>query len=405
MKRISKAICLMLAAAFVAFNMAGCISYVAIDEYGYVMTVGVDKGETYDYRFCFIVQVEGASQGESDAENVVLSAEGNNIYDAVAVVEVGVPYQLNFGRANYMLFSKEVAETGYIARFIDESFKNLGVRRSTKLMVVLGDSLDYCTGVVSKDNPNTSKRQYSILRDYVSEGLTPITNIAMFTQNVNAKRGDNIVTLGATDDSIPNEEITGSSQDSELNPNSTTAGVERTGGLRAYYMGCAVFDGGTMKGVLSGRDTEIILMAKGMFRAGRITLHHEGGEGHMVLLLKGGGKPKVELSIGGDAPYAKMSVRLQCHIECGEEDMDYNKWNREVKPMLEDYMEREIERVFTLCRGMNSDAYEIGKYAAMKFHSAEEWEQYDWKSRYPELNMEFDVSLYVENEEINSLGG
>ena len=64
-----------------------------------------------------------------------------------------------------------------------------------------------------------------------------------------------------------------------------------------------------------------ILMAKGMFRAGRITLHHEGGEGHMVLLLKGGGTPKVELSIGGDAPYAKMSVRLQCHIECGEEDM------------------------------------------------------------------------------------
>ena len=179
MKRISKTICLMLAAAFVAFNMAGCISYVAIDEYGYVMTVGVDKGETYEYRFCFIVQVEGESQGESDAENVVLSAEGDNIYDAVAVVEVGVPYQLNFGRANYMLFSKDVAETGYIARFIDESFKNLGVRRSTKLMVVLGDSLDYCIGVVSKDNPNTSKRQYSILRDYVSEGLTPITNLSL----------------------------------------------------------------------------------------------------------------------------------------------------------------------------------------------------------------------------------
>ena len=160
-----------------------------------------------------------------------------------------------------------------------------------------------------------------------------------------------------------------------------------------------------MKGVLSGRDTEIILMAKGMFRAGRITLHHEGGEGHMVLLLKDGGKPKVELSIDGDMPYAKMRVRLQCHIEYGEEDMDYNKWNQEVKPMLEEYMERELERVFILCRGMNSDAYEIGKYAAMKFHSAEEWEQYDWKSRYPELNMEFDVSLYVENEEINSLGG
>lgn len=404
MKRVSKAICLILA-AFALLGAAGCISYVAIDEYGYVMTIGVDKGETYEYRFCFIVQVEGASQGESDAENVVLSAEGDSIYDAVAVIEVAVPYQLNFGRANYMLFSKDVAETGYIARFIDESFKDLGVRRSTKLMVVLGDSLDYCTGVLSKNYPNTSKRQYSILRDYVSEGLTPITNIAMFTQNMNAKRGDNIVTLGATDDSIPTEEIDGSTDNNTLNPNGTTAGVERTGGLRAYYMGCAVFDGGTMKGVLSGLDTEIILIAKGMFKAGRVTLHYGDDGEHMVLLLKYGGKPKVQLSIDGDAPYAKMSVRLQCHIECGGEDMDYDKWTYEVKPMLEEYMKRELERVFSLCREMNSDAYEIGKHAVVKFKNAEEWEQYDWKSKYPMLNMDFDVSLYVENEETKSLGG
>lgn len=38
-----------------------------------------------------------------------------------------------------------------------------------------------------------------------------------------------------------------------------------------------------------------------------------------------------------------MRVRLQCHIEYGEEDMDYNKWNQEVKPMLEEYMDASLK--------------------------------------------------------------
>ena len=398
LKPISAAISLLLALA--AFS--GCIKYVAIDEYGYVMTIGIDKGETLAYRYCFIIQVEGDTQEASDAKNIVVSAEGNTIHEAINIVEVSVPFQLHFGRTNYLLFSKDVAQTGYITRFIGESFKNLGVRRSTKLMVILDNCLDYCSGIVSKNNPNTSKRQYSILREYSSEGLTPMTNIALFTQNVNAKRGDNIVTLGAIDYSIPSEEIPGSTSDKSIDPNSTTAGIKRTGGLRSYYMGCAVFDGGIMKGVLNGGDTETILMAKGLFHNGRLT--YGEGEDQIVLLLKNGGMPKVDISLE-PAPKGELSLVLQCHVESGELDVGYEKWNDELKPRLEEYMCNELKRVFELCRSMNSDACEIGKYAAMHFSSVDDWENYNWKERYSELEMQFNVSLYIENEEINSLGG
>ncbi len=400
MKRIIKAHSLFIS-LLIMLSFSGCIKYVALDEYGYVMTIGVDEGETYDYRFCFIVQVEGA-KGESDAENVVLSAEGDNIYDAVTTIEVSVPYLLNFGRTNYILFSKSVAQSGYIVGFIDESVKNLGVRRSTKLMVTLDECIDYCMGVISKDYPNTSKRQYSILREYTSEGITPITNIASFTQNVLARRADSIVTLGATDDSIANEEITGSSQENGIDPFDTTDGVKRTGGLRSYYMGCAVFDGGIMTGVLNGRDTEIMLMAKGNFSSGRLSF--DNGGNNMVLLLKSGGEPRVNLTLG-ENPYVNMEIKLQCSIESGGEDMGYDEWNQNVKPMIEDYLKSELERVFYRCRELNSDAFGLGRYAVLQFTDTEEWENYDWKSKYAQLEAEFAVELYIENEEINSIGG
>ena len=41
----------------------------------------------------------------------------------------------------------------------------------------------------------------------------------------------------------------------------------------------------------------------------------------------------------------------------------------------------------------------------MHFSSVDDWENYNWKERYSELEMQFNVSLYIENEEINSLGG
>ena len=101
LKPISAAISLLLALA--AFS--GCIKYVAIDEYGYVMTIGIDKGETLAYRYCFIIQVEGDTQEASDAKNIVVSAEGDTIHEAINIVEVSVPFQLHFGRTNYLLFS------------------------------------------------------------------------------------------------------------------------------------------------------------------------------------------------------------------------------------------------------------------------------------------------------------
>ena len=123
-----------------------------------------------------------------------------------------------------------------------------------------------------------------------------------------------------------------------------------------------------------------------------------------MLLLKNGGMPKVDISLE-PAPKGELSLVLQCYVESGELDVGYEKWNDELKPRLEEYMCNELKRVFELCRSMNSDAYEIGKYAAMHFSSVDDWENYNWKERYSELEMQFNVSLYIENEEINSLGG
>jgi len=60
-----------------------------------------------------------------------------------------------------------------------------------------------------------------------------------------------------------------------------------------------------------------------------------------------------------------------------------------------------LERVFGICKGLNSDAMGFGQQAAMQFADAAQWEQYDWKQRYPSMQARFSVKLELMDESLS----
>ena len=80
----------------------GCLEATSLDEYGYVLTIGVDQGEQKKYNISFLLQKEGDSQeAQTGAGSYIITAEGDNLFDALTVVHVGVPYELNFTRTAF----------------------------------------------------------------------------------------------------------------------------------------------------------------------------------------------------------------------------------------------------------------------------------------------------------------
>lgn len=403
----------------VGLMLTGCIPSTPLDEYGYVLSIGVDKGEQKKYSFSFLIQQEGNSQeNENGAGGMVLSAEGNSIFEAISTAELGQPYALNFKRTNYIAFALDAAKCGLMEEFLDISFVTLKIRQSVKLIVTLGESKEYLEGLNSKQHPNVAKRQYGLFQNYSSEGVIPMTNLALFFESVSGRRSDPVLAVGALDLSIPpeSEDSTGGGgsggetggkggkggeEQKKTDPAGTTTGVKRTGGLRSYSKGCAIFDGMKLVGILDGGDTEMILIARGLYEQGGYS--YEDEQGFYSFHLSSESKPKIKLTLG-DEPRGTMDVILYFRMEMDTSRTARNRWEEEVKPTIENYLAAELQRVFKACQSLNSDAFALGKQAAVHFTDAAEWEVYNWKEKYPLLQMDFRVCLRLEDANVDITG-
>lgn len=195
MKRHNRRAALAMLVFLLAGLFAGCLAGVPLDEYSYVLSIGVDAGETQNYYVSFLIQLEGAQQTETGQGEMVVAAEGDSLFEAVSLMQLALPDKLNFMRTTYIAFSQEVAKTQRMADFLGAAVNELGISRSVKLFVVLGNCNEYFKGLNSPTEPSVPKRQHGIYRTYAEEGLVPVTNLALYRESASGGRFDVMLPL------------------------------------------------------------------------------------------------------------------------------------------------------------------------------------------------------------------
>ena len=407
MKKHNTAACVLLVLAFL-LPCAGCLQGVSLDEYGYVLTIGVDQGEQKKFNISFLLQKEGDSQeAQTGAGAEIITAEGDNLFDAMMVAHAGVPYELNFTRMNFIAFSDQIASSALMDEFLSISFSALKIRQSAKLVIVRGVCRDYLEGFSSMNIPNVAKRQYSYFQMYEREGIIPITNYATYQEAIASGCFDVALPVGRLDRSISaepdgekNSGKSGQKQgEAETNDKETTDGVKREGGLRSYIHGSALFNGSRLAGLLDDEDTEMLLLGMGQFENGYLRINDE--KGTVVFLLKRNGAPHVRMELG-EAPHAAMEFQLHAEIELDTSGNAEKRWEGELKGQLEQYIEQELDRVFALCQMLDSDAMRFGCYARKQFSSADAWRDYAWKEKYRHMTAKFSVTVGLNDRAVSS---
>jgi len=399
----------------------GCMGAVQADDYIYVVGIGFDRGQQYRYNVSFLVQTESGGNTQSAQGGAeVLSAEGDTVHDAIVTLHAGGPFRMNFSRVNTLFFSEEIARSGDMQELSDLAFNAMRMRQSVKLMVCMCEAKDLMQGMCMDNSPNITKVQFSVFQNYSKEGITVITNYSQFMACIREQRMDGVVMLGGIDTTAVHqqkkeaEEMTGSSGGSsgggsgggsssgggsEQKQEFTTDGVKRTGGMSPYISGAALFDGWYMKGVISGEDTKYLLLSRGEFEQGTVTVPY--GEGKWaVLYLRNAKKPDIELTLE-EIPSAQVDIELSCSVLQYVGDTAGMRWNGDMQETTQRYLEGELERVFNICKGLNCDAAGFGRQAAMQFGSSLEWEGYQWKQRYPQMQARFSVKLELMDESLS----
>ena len=95
-----------------ALLCAGCMHSKNLDEYAYVLNVGVERGTTMPYLVTLLVSVPAALAEGTEVRNVVISAEARTFSEAAETLNAAYPSRLSFSRASLLLLSEALVREG-----------------------------------------------------------------------------------------------------------------------------------------------------------------------------------------------------------------------------------------------------------------------------------------------------
>lgn len=375
-----------------AISLCSCLGATSLEKYGYVLTMGIDEGKVYKYNVSFLLESQVSESEQNSGSNInVVSAEGDNMYETIYAAETGLPYRLNFSRTNYIVVGYDIAANGEMPDFFSTSWSMLKVRTSANLIVANCTATEFMEGLNYTSEVNITKLENSLIDFYETEGLTSMLSITEFISAVSSARYDAVVPLGGVDKSID-----GSTQ------SDTTEGYPRKGGMVSYTLGAALFANENMCGVISGRETQLLLLTQGKLESAATQFTRDDKSDYTVL-IGNSGMPAVRVELDGERVRARFDINISVTLvqdssaKMLEKMKNTGGLDESMRGQICDFISGSCKKLSEDFRRLGCDAIGIGKYVSMKFTTVKDWESYDFRAHIPYIECDFNVNIDAED--------
>ena len=364
--------------------LCGCMQSKNLDEYAYVLNVGVSRGTTMPYLLTALVSVPGGTE-DTRVENTVISAEGRSFSEAYETLNAAYPGRLSFARTSLLAIGEDLARAGEQTAFLNFAFGKPDLWQNLRVVAVKPPIRDVFEGWISEADPSLRKIKTAVGDLAIESGLAADTGYSTYLEAISDKRFDVMLAYAGVNAYDLQPDLVGGETYPYLGG---TLLVESA--LKTSTAGSAVFDGDRMVGLLDGRHTMEVLMVTDAFRKGELGFTLADGT-EVRLKLYRMRAPKLRLKNG------TASVRLYLEADVLEPEglsMDRNV----LRSQLEEQLEDELLTVLSALQRANSDAMGFGRLRAAQFRRVSDWEACDWKAEYRVLSVTFSVSLMLKND-------
>lgn len=362
----------------------GCMQSKNIDEYAYVLNVGVERGMTMPYLVTVLVSVPGGTE-DTKVENTVLSAEARSFSEAYETLNAAYPSRLSFARASLLAIGEDLAKNGEQTAFFDFAFGKPDLWPNLRTVIVKPPVRAVFEGWLTEADPSLRKIKTAVGDLSDESGMTADTGYSMYLEAIGDKRFDAMLAYAGVNEYGLEPDLLGG----ETYPY-VGGSMLIESALKTSTAGSAVFDGDRMVGVLDGRHTMETLMVTDAFRKGEMHFTLPDGTTLRAALYRMRA-PKIRLKNG------EATVRLYLEADILEPqtlEMDRDA----LKTFLSGQLETELSAVLSALKSVDSDAMGFGRFRAMQFRSVSEWEACDWKAEYRILPVTFSVTLMLSRD-------
>lgn len=363
---------------------SGCMQSKNIDEYAYVLNVGVERGTTMPYRVTVLISVPGGTE-DMKVENAVVSAEARSFTEAYETLNSAYPSRLSFARASLLAIGEDLAREGMQTDFLDFAFGKPDLWQNLRVVVVKPPIRDVFEGWISDADPSLRKIKTAVGDLTVESGITADTGYSTYLEAIGDKRFDAMLAYAGVNEYGLEPDLLGGESYPYVGGSLL---VEST--LKTSTAGSAVFDGDRMVGILDGRHTMEVLMVTDAFRKGEMHFTLPDGETLRTALYRMRA-PKIRLEHG--------TAYVELFLEADVIEPNKIQITRDaLKSFLKEQLETELSAVCSALQRTGSDAMGFGRFRAEQFRSVSEWEACDWKAEYRTLSVTFTVTLMLSHD-------
>lgn len=373
-----------LTALFALLLLCGCMQSKNIDEYAYVLNVGVERGTTMPYLVTMVVSAPGGAE-ETKVENVVISAEAQSFSEAYETLNASYPSRLSFSRTSLLVIGEDLAKEGAQTAFLDFAFGKPDLWPNLRVVVAKPPLRGVFEGWLSDADPSLRRIKTAVGDLAASSGITADAGYGAYLEAVTDKRFDAMLAYAAETEYALSEDLVGKEAYPLVGGSLLTESL-----LSTSTAGSAVFDGDRMVGILDGRHTMEAMMVTGAFRRGELAFTLPDGQTLRVALSRVRA-PKIR----ANAHDARAEIFLEADLI---EPASLSMQSGELRTFLKQRLEEELTAVFAALQRAGSDAMGFGRFQAKRFKTAADWENYDWKADYARLSVTFSVTVMLSHD-------
>lgn len=387
---------LLLICVFPTF-FSGCWSYQEVDETGFILFLGLDRG--VENKLTWSAQVAkprvivgaaggngGMSSPENDVQSIVnVSVEAPTFTAAMTMMNIFLDRRLSLKHLKVIVFSEELAREGMMT-YLGVMGRYPEFRRSVIVAV--------CRGITARELLENNNRVLEVNPAKHAEMVTAFSQFTgfipaqpqfhYFYNDAKADDADPVCLMVGLRRETPQGEGPPVTGEEWISEGAYYAGeLPRSGGNNVEIIGAAVFQNDRYVGDINGDQMTGLMLIRGTFNETNLSIEDPFDPSKMLAFnLTAYRSPQFQVDLSGPVPRIHVIVRLEGTL-LGSQNLSVGFEEESNRLILEAIINQQLEGFMAdiIDRAQNefqADILHLGKIVKHKFLTIQQWREYDW---------------------------
>lgn len=387
--------------ALLALLFTGCWDRAELEDLGYVIGLGIDRGREGSLLVAARVAImhSGPGGGMTLGGNAPISsalfvAEAESLNKALFILNGAAVRRIDLRHLRAILVGEELAKSG-LEPILMEMMRHPTLRESSVFILVRGSMLEVMRKNAPAGEPNPAKMVEGYILQAKQLHLTPPSYLQKFLARLAAPGGDPFLPVAALN---PGAGLEAGAPKYSATHSALPGELPRGRGNPVDFVGTAVFRRDRLAGYLSVDETQMLLALRGEMGKAYVSVPDPLHPDSIVTLrFHQENLPQTRAAFVAGKPRVSLRLLFEGELLAAPSGVDYVRVeNRQrLEAAAAAFSEKTIRGLLDKLHDWEADPVGFGHKFRKHFATWSDWQAYDWRRHVKDLKVDVTVQMRV----------